>query len=375
MKSKTIYVFSNSYKPVLGGIQTVASQFAEECKDRGIRTIVIANLYPKRLKIYEKISNIPVIRLPFAIPNGHLKNGLLFGISVCVLFLLFLFRRPKCAYVHFPLSQSSCLSVLHRIFGFKIITCFHGHDVLRYDEGGSKKSAQYKEQKKLVALSAYVTACSGYLARCVERIFECTNVRVVYNGVDLARFDDSKLRPLALKNDPYLFAWGRLEQIKGYDLLIRAFARCAKSHDLKLLIAGEGSERGNLQQLIDELGLKDRIALIGKLTPDEVVQYAQNSQINVIPSIRESFGIVALEAIAAKRPVIATKVGGLPEILPEKYGLMVSVDVDEIRMAIDKILAKGITFNYSDTKEYLKHFTIKKMVENYLTLQSDFNRR
>lgn len=76
MKSKTIYVFSNSYKPVLGGIQTVASQFAEECKDRGIRTIVIANLYPKRLKIYEKISNIPVIRLPFAIPNGHLKNGL-----------------------------------------------------------------------------------------------------------------------------------------------------------------------------------------------------------------------------------------------------------------------------------------------------------
>ena len=54
---------------------------------------------------------------------------------------------------------------------------------------------------------------------------------------------------------------------------------------------------------------------------------------------------------------------------------MVSVDVDEIRMAIDKILAKGITFNYSDTKEYLKHFTIKKMVENYLTLQSDFNRR
>lgn len=141
------------------------------------------------------------------------------------------------------------------------------------------------------------------------------------------------------------------------------------------MIAGEGSERGNLQQLIDELGLKDRIALIGKLTPDEVVQYAQNSQINVIPSIRESFGIVALEAIAAKRPVIATKVGGLPEILPEKYGLMVSVDVDEIRMAIDKILAKGITFNYSDTKEYLKHFTIKKMVENYLTLQSDFNRR
>ena len=61
MKPKTIYVFANSYKPVLGGVQTVTSQFAEGCRSRGIRTIVIANLYPRQLKIYEKISSTPVI--------------------------------------------------------------------------------------------------------------------------------------------------------------------------------------------------------------------------------------------------------------------------------------------------------------------------
>lgn len=373
MKPKTIYVFANSYKPVLGGVQTVASQFAEGCKSRGIRTIVITNLYPRQLKIYEKISSTPVIRLPFAIPDGNLKNVFMFGISLCVSFLLFLCCRPNCVYVHFPLSQSSCLSVLHRIFNFKIITCFHGHDVLRYEDGYPKESVQYRAQRRLVGQSDQVTACSGYLARCVERTFGCTNVCVVYNGVDLARFDNFKPCPVTLENTPYLFAWGRLEQIKGFDLLIHAFARSKNSHELKLLIAGEGSERENLQQLIDALELKDKAMLIGRLTPDEIVQYAQNSKINVIPSIRESFGIVALEAIAAKCPVIATNGGGLPEIMSEKYGLTVPVDADEIRIAIDKILTKEISFDYSDTEEYLKHFTIKRMVENYLILQSNFN--
>lgn len=373
MKPKTIYVFANSYKPVLGGVQTVTSQFAEGCRSRGIRTIVIANLYPRQLKIYEKISSTPVIRLPFAIPDGNLKNVFMFGISLCVSFLLFLCCRPDCVYIHFPLSQSSCLSVLHHIFDFKIITCFHGHDVLRYEEGYSKESVQYRAQRGLVRQSDQVTACSGYLARCVERTFGCTNVCVVYNGVDLTRFDNFKPCPVTLENTPYLFAWGRLEQIKGFDLLIQAFARSKSSHELKLLIAGEGSERENLQQLIDALELKDKVMLIGRLTPDDIVQYAQNSEINIIPSRREPFGIVALEAIAAKQPIIATNSGGLPEIISDKYGLTVPVDVGEIRKAIDKILTKEISFDYSDTKEYLKHFTIKRMVENYLILQNNHN--
>ena len=373
MKSKTIYIFANSYKPVLGGVQTVASQFAEGCRRRGYRTIVITNLYPRYLRIYERISQVPVIRLPFANADKHIKNMLMFGVSFIMLFLFFLFRRPDYVYVHFPLSQSSCITALHRIFKFKIITCFHGHDVLRYDEGYSKESVQYKAQKKLLTQSAQVTACAGYLAHCVQRVFGCKNVHTVYNGVDLTRFKDRKPCPTMPGCSPYLFAWGRLEEIKGFNLLLQAFANCKKSHGLKLLIAGEGTQREYLQRMIEELGLKDSAVLIGRLVPDDIVQYAQNSEINIIPSRRETFGIVALEAIAAKQPIIATNSGGLPEIMSDKYGLTVPVDAGEIRKAIDKILTKEISFDYSDTEEYLKHFTIKKMVENYLLLQSNFN--
>lgn len=365
---KTVYVFSNSYKPVLGGIQTVASQFAEGCKSRGFHTMVVTNLYPRHLKVFEKISGVLVLRLPFAIPDRHIRNMLMFGISFIVLFFFFLYKSPDYVYVHFPLSQSSCITALHRIFRFKIIICFHGHDVLRYDEGYSKESKQYKAQKELLTRSFQVTACSGYLAHCVQRIFGYKNVLAVYNGVDLARFNDHKLRPTVQGNCPYLFAWGRLEEIKGFDLLLQAFTNCKKPDELKLLIAGEGTQREPLQQMIDRLGLKNSAMLIGRLLPNEIVQYAQNSEINIIPSRREPFGIVVLEAIAAKRPIVATNGGGLPEIMSDKYGLTVPVDAEEIKKAIDRILNGEISFNFSDTEEYLSHFTIPLMVEKYISL-------
>lgn len=365
---KTVYVFANSYKPVLGGIQTVSSQFAEGCKNRGFHTMVVTNLYPRHLKVFKRISGVPVLRLPFAIPDGHIRNMLMFGISFIALSFLFLYKRPDYVYVHFPLSQSSCITALHRIFKFKVIACFHGHDVLRYYEGYSKESRQYKAQKELLVQSSQVTACSGYLAHCVQRIFGCKNVYVVYNGVDLARFNDRKPRPTAQGNCPYLFAWGRLEEIKGFDVLLQAFADCKKPDGLKLLIAGEGTQREPLQRMIDRLSLNDSAMLIGRLSPDEVVQYAQNSEINIIPSRRESFGIVALEAIAAKRPIIATNGGGLPEIMSEKYGLTVPGNAEDIRKAIDRILRGEVSFDFSDTAEYLGHFSISQMVEKYISL-------
>lgn len=368
MKPKTIYIFANSYKPVLGGVQTVASQFAEGCAARGLQTTVVANLYPRHLKVYEKIADVPVLRLPFSIPDGNPRNVLMFVTSFIVLFFLFLFRCPDYVFVHFPLSQSFCITALHRIFKFKTITCFHGHDVLRYDEGYPKDSAQYRAQKRLLELSIHVTACSNYLARCVQNTFGCGKVHTVYNGVDLARFSTPKPSPNTLRNAPYLFAWGRLEQIKGFDLLIKAFAGCKAAHELRLLIAGDGTQRENLLRMIEEYGLKDKAVLVGRLTPNEIVQYAQNSKINIIPSLRESFGIVALEAIAAKRPMIATNGGGLPEVISEKYGLIVPTDADEIRFAIDWILQEERTFDFSDAAEYLDRFTISNMVEKYISL-------
>ena len=365
-KSGTLYVFTNSYKPILGGIQTVTSQFAESCIARGVRIVVVTNLYPRNLRIVERISGVPVVRLPFAVPTGRPIDFVRYVISLCTLFVMFLFRRPSCVYVHFPLSQASCVAALRKVFGFKLVSCFHGHDVLRYDEGWPTDSAQYRAQKRLVELSDSVAACSNFLAGRVCEIFGCGNAVAVYNGVNLGRFETGAKH--SGSRQPYMFAWGRLEKIKGFDILIRAFAESRGASVMKLLIAGDGTQKEALQQLIAELGMQKRVELIGRLSQDEVVLYAKNSAINVISSLKESFGIVALEAIAAGRPIISTDGGGLPEIMDDRFGVTVSADAGRLREAIDDLVTGKHDFDFSEAAEYLKRFTVERMVDKYLSL-------
>lgn len=85
MKANTIYIFTNSYKPVLGGVQTVSSQFAEECLGRGYKTFVVTNLYPRHLKVYERIGDVPILRIPFGNPDGNIVTVLKYIVSLVIL--------------------------------------------------------------------------------------------------------------------------------------------------------------------------------------------------------------------------------------------------------------------------------------------------
>lgn len=364
--SDCIYIFTNSYKPVLGGIQTVTSQLAEGFINRNIKCKVVTNLHPRTLKMYEIINMVPVLRLPFSINCGNFRNRVMFLVSFIAVFILFILNRPRIVYVHFPIGQVDVINLLHKIFKFRLITCFHGHDVLRYDEGYSKNSRMFNSQRSLIKHSDVVTACSNYLCLKVETIFDilCTPV-AVYNGVDLSRFMDSRChKPI---KRPFLFAWGRLEKIKGYDILIKTFSKL--DYDIDLLIAGEGSQRRFLEKLIEELSLSNRVRLLGKLSPDDIVSYSKASLINIIPSLKESFGIVLLEAIAAGRPIICTNSGGLPEIMRPQFGIMCkSNDINSLRAAVIDIISGKYITDFTHKNEYLQHFTVDRMLDEYYSL-------
>lgn len=364
--SDYIYIFSNSYKPVLGGVQTVTSQLAEGFIRHNIKCKVITNLYPKTLKMYEVIDMVPVVRLPFSINGGNFRNRVMFLVSFLTVFILFTINRPRIVYVHFPIGQVDVINLLHKIFKFRLITCFHGHDVLRYDEGYSKNSRMFNSQCLLVKHSDVVTACSNYLCSKIKTVFnvECTPI-AIYNGVDLGRYIGSKCSK-SIKR-PFLFAWGRLEKIKGYDILIKAFSKL--DYDIDLLIAGEGSQRAYLEKLIAELSLNNRVQLLGKLSPDDIVLYSKASLINIIPSLRESFGIVLLEAIAAGRPIICTNSGGLPEIMRPQFGIMCkSNDSNSLREAIINIISGRYITDFTLKNEYLQRFSVDRMLDAYYSL-------
>jgi glycosyltransferase involved in cell wall biosynthesis len=341
---------------MLGGIQTVTSQLAETLIKRGERVTVVTNVSRKAYKPIETICGVPVLRFLFS-----------FRMTYLLLFILFSIRRPKIVYVHFPLDQAPFIVRLHRNFKFKLITCFHGHDVLRYHEGYTIDSECYRSQHRLIEISDAVTACSRYLVHKVEDIFDCKNVIPVYNGVDLSRYKVTTSGK-TIYDFPYIFAFGRLERVKGFNLLIEAFSKVRCHDNLKLLIAGSGSLHDELQEQIERLQLQDRVKLIGRKSPDEIVQLTKQARVIVIPSFREPFGIVVLEAIAAKRPVVATNTGGLPEVMNTRFGYLVEPAVDSIALGIETALTEGQSLDFSGVDTYLNRFTIDAMVDNYLNL-------
>jgi glycogen(starch) synthase len=236
-----------------------------------------------------------------------------------------------------------------------------------YEEGFNRSDKLYSSKKNLVHQSDAVAACSRYLARKVEEVFDCKDVTPVYNGVDLSRYEVATADK-EICDFPYIFAFGRLERVKGFNLLIDAFAKVRCQDNLKLLIAGSGTLHDELQEQIAQLHLQDRVKLIGRKSPDEIVQLTKQAKAIVIPSFREPFGIVALEAIAAKRPIVATNAGGLPEVMDSRFGYLVEPAVDSIAFGIETALTSGQSLDFSGVDAYLRRFTIDAMVDNYLKL-------
>jgi len=116
------------------------------------------------------------------------------------------------------------------------------------------------------------------------------------------------------KEEPYIFSSGRLIEYKAMDLLIRAFARVRDS-GVMLVITGDGPKKAELSALIATLGLGDRVRLLGRVSRAENHRLISQSLFCVFPALREAFGHVNLEAMAAWKPVVATDWGGPKDLI------------------------------------------------------------
>jgi len=165
---------------------------------------------------------------------------------------------------------------------------------------------------------------------------------VILNALPLPSLPPAEL-PFA---PPILLCVGRLYRDKGFDLAVRAFARLRqRGITAKLTIAGNGWERANLERLARDLGVAGEVEFADWVAPDRVAALINKATMVLMPSrMREPFGLVALQASQIGRPVVATAVGGLPEVVEHgTTGLLVEPD-DELGMAaaIESLLADPV---------------------------------
>jgi glycosyltransferase involved in cell wall biosynthesis len=153
---------------------------------------------------------------------------------------------------------------------------------------------------------------------------EINNVTYIPNGVDIERFDRQGVEK---KNDQkirFLFV-GRLESEKGLKYLFHAVKLLqGRTKNFDVLLVGDGAQRKRLEILAQSLDIEEYVQFKGKVNMNSVTDIYRNSDVFVLPSIHEGFGIVNLEAMASGLPIIATNVGGVPEIIKDgENGLLV----------------------------------------------------
>ena len=179
-----------------------------------------------------------------------------------------------------------------------------------------------------------VIACSEYMTYEIADYFQCPRdkIDVVPNGVETERFDRLEGQDLshfrnmyALPFEEIVFSVGRIVQEKGLDLLIQAMPLVLRDHpSAKVVIAGKGPELEALRSLAWQVGVGEKVLLTGFISDDDRDKLFKIADCAAFPSLYEPFGIVALEAMAARCPVVVSEVGGLQDVVDHnKTGIVV----------------------------------------------------
>jgi phosphatidyl-myo-inositol dimannoside synthase len=220
----------------------------------------------------------------------------------------------------------------------------HGEEIVY---AGTSRELRALLSRVLRRASAVVANCRNTAALLAPFGVPESAIHVVYPGVDAARFARSErawsLRSrFAAPGQVLVLTVGRLQRRKGHELAIRACAAARRAGcDLSYVIVGNGEERGRLERLVDDVGLRQHVHFAGEVPDDRIADYYCASDIFLHPNRVETqdvegFGIVFLEAAAAGLPAIGGNSGGVPEAIERDVtGLLVSgTDVGEIAAAI-----------------------------------------
>ncbi|MCS7028385.1 MAG: N-acetyl-alpha-D-glucosaminyl L-malate synthase BshA [Bacteroidia bacterium] len=231
------------------------------------------------------------------------------------------FQKLDILHVHYAIPHAACAYIAQQILksiGIYIpfITTLHGTDITIVGRDASVEPVVTFS----ILQSDSVTAVSHFLKQSTYQNFPHTQtkpIEVIYNFVDTKRFYRKKLdhfkKAIAPHNEPIITHSSNFRKVKNVDDIVRAFDLIRKQMPAKLLLIGDGPERTNIEHLCRELGNCGDIRFLGK--QDAIEDILSISDLFLLPSSAESFGLAALEAMACGVPVVATRIGGIPELV------------------------------------------------------------
>ena len=244
-------------------------------------------------------------------------------------------------HVHWPFPHGIFGYFASKVRGSKVILQFHGAELLLMNQFGFVKPVL----RALLKRSDGVIANSSFTARKVREIYE-TEVAVIPFGAAVQEMEGQD----KLVSEKRILYLGRLIERKGVEYLVRAMPIVrSMGVDAKLTIAGDGHARASIQRTIAEEQIGDRVEMAGKVSDEQKRALYRDCDVFVLPAIvdsrgdTEGLGVVLLEALSYQKPVIASKVGGIPDVIRDgETGLLVpEKDPQALAETIARVLSDG----------------------------------
>jgi len=368
----------------IGGAETVVENLANVLAQKGHEISIFTTSASSKDEI-EKYNGIAVYRYGtnFKVASGRFSFGLL--------------KNPvkystDLVHVHISVPMGDIGGFLYAKRKNKPLIATTHFDMGSY-KGIAIKSAYYFYTKLIAKVLSYadvvISPSENYINESKFIKKYKNKVVVIPNGINIEDFDipyskeECREKLAFLPSEKILLYVGNLEPRKGPDILIKAMPRILKNvYDTKLVIVGDGVMRNELNNLAEKLKISERVKFTGFVHKSEKVLYYKSADVLVLPSLYEVFGIVNLEAMACNVPIVASKIGGIPDVVKDgENGLLVPPrDSEALADAIIYLLKnKDIRERMGENGRKLveEKYTWKKVAEEtdklYLSLMMQKN--
>src|SRR6185436_4776607 len=356
--------------PTYGGSGVVATELGKALAQKGHRVHFISYRSPARLDSF--VENVFYHEVSFAdyplferAPYETALSSKIVDVAK--------FEQLDLLHVHYAIPHAATAYMAKQILkthGIHLpyITTLHGTDITLVG-----KDATYAPVVTFsINQSDGVTAVSENLKEETYRNFPVNReIEVIPNFVDLKRFRKAKKehfkKAIAPKGEKILIHTSNFRKVKRTQDVVIVFKKVHEQIPSKLLLVGDGPERQYMEQLCRELEITDDVRFLGKQDPVE--ELLAVSDLFLMPSETESFGLAALEAMACQVPVISTNAGGIPEIMIDGVtGFMSAVgNVDEMSANAIKLLSNDELLNQfkQQALEHAKMYDLEKVLPKY----------
>jgi L-malate glycosyltransferase len=355
--------------PTVGGSGVVATELGKLLAEKGHEIHFISSSLPFRLKkMYHNIFSHEVEVNQYSVFQ-YPPYDIALASKIAEVAVL---ENLDVLHVHYAIPHAVCAILARQMSGrdLKIVTTLHGTDitVLGYDPSLTD-AIRFGIEK-----SDYVTAVSeSLISQTHELIKPKQEIGCVYNFIDTRvnkRTDSSELRKELgiLPDEKVIIHVSNFRPVKRVPDVIKTFAGIHEKMPAKLLLVGDGPEMKTVCNLTAELGIRDKVLLLGK--QERVEELYSLSDLMLLLSEKESFGLVALEAMACGVPCIGTNVGGIPEVIVDgetgftcELGNIKEITEKAVKLLLNQDIHKRFAANAIERAE--KKFSAERIVSEY----------